>query len=51
MEVKILQVLLYLKYNSIGKNIVNPSALLISSSLLLRHLGLPNFADKIYAAV
>ncbi|CAD8079190.1 unnamed protein product [Paramecium primaurelia] len=34
-----------------GKNIVNPSALLVSSSLLLRHLGLPNFADQICSAV
>ncbi|CAD8092539.1 unnamed protein product [Paramecium sonneborni] len=34
-----------------GQNIVNPSALLVSSSLLLRHLGLPNFADQICSAV
>jgi isocitrate dehydrogenase (NAD+) len=34
-----------------GKNIVNPSAILISSVTMLRHLGLPNFADKISDAV
>lgn len=45
---EILQVLVTLY---IGKNIVNPSALLVSSTLLLRHLGLPNFADKICSAV
>lgn len=30
-----------------GKNVVNPSAMLVSSTMMLRHLGLPNFADRI----
>ncbi|CAD8069998.1 unnamed protein product [Paramecium sonneborni] len=34
-----------------GKNVVNPSAMLVSSTLLLRHLGLPNFADQICRSV
>ena len=34
-----------------GKNIVNPSAILVSSVMMLRHLGLPNFADDIAQAL
>ena len=33
-----------------GKNIVNPSAMILSSLMLLRHLGLPTFADAISEA-
>mgnify|MGYP001810084175 CR=1 FL=1 len=30
---------------------MNPSAILVSSTLMLRHLGLPNFADQISQAI
>jgi len=34
-----------------GKNSVNPTAMLLSSVLMLRYLRLPNFADRIERAV
>jgi isocitrate dehydrogenase (NAD+) len=34
-----------------GQNVVNPSAILVSSAMMLRHLGLPNFADNISQAL
>jgi len=34
-----------------GKNEANPSAILFGSIMMLRHLGLPNFADRIANAV
>jgi len=34
-----------------GKNLVNPTSMLISSVMMLRYLGLPIFADKINAAL
>lgn len=34
-----------------GQNVVNPSAILVSSVMMLRHLGLPNFADNISQAL
>ncbi len=34
-----------------GKNLANPTALLLSAVLMLRHLGLPGHADRIEAAI
>lgn len=34
-----------------GQNVVNPAAILVSSSMMLRHLGLPNFADNLSQAL
>ncbi len=34
-----------------GKNIANPTSILISSVLMLRYLGLPRFADQIAASI
>jgi isocitrate dehydrogenase (NAD+) len=34
-----------------GRNVVNPTSILISSIMMLRYLGLPIFADKISASV
>lgn len=34
-----------------GKNIANPTSMLLSSVLMLRYLGLPRFADQISNAV
>jgi len=34
-----------------GKNIANPTSMLLSSIMMLRYLGLPRFADQISSAV
>ena len=34
-----------------GKNLANPTALLLSTSMMLRHLQLHNFSDRLEAAV
>jgi isocitrate dehydrogenase (NAD+) len=37
--------------NIAGKNIANPTSILISSVMMLRYLGLPKFADQISSAI
>ncbi len=37
--------------NIAGKNIANPTSILISSVMMLRYLGLPRFADQISNAI
>lgn len=34
-----------------GKNIANPTSMLLSSVMMLRYLGLPRFADQISSAI
>jgi len=34
-----------------GKNIANPTSILISSVMMLRYLGLPRFADQVSNAI
>ena len=34
-----------------GKNIANPTSMLLSSVMMLRYLGLPRFADQISSAL
>jgi isocitrate dehydrogenase (NAD+) len=34
-----------------GKNVVNPTSIIISSIMMLRYLGLPIFADKISSSM
>jgi isocitrate dehydrogenase (NAD+) len=37
--------------NIAGKNVANPTSILISSVMMLRYLGLPRFADQISNAI
>lgn len=37
--------------NIAGKNEANPTAILVSSVMMLRYLGLPRFADQISSAI
>jgi len=37
--------------NIAGKNIANPTSILISSVMMLRYLGLPRFADQISSSI
>lgn len=38
-------------YDLVGKDVANPTSILISSVMMLRYLGLPRFADMISHAV